>query len=139
MVFAMNNVEERLRKQNVNLNNLLSLMNEWIGLYQRNKCLASFFNHYKYSTIAIYGMGIVGEKVFDELISSSIKISYCIDNDIYKKKYRGVEIITSEEEFENVDAIVVTPITYFDEIKEQIGKRVECPIVSLEDIIYELY
>ena len=37
-----------------------------------------------------------------------------------------------------VDVIVVTAISYFDEIEEKLSERVDCPVVSLEDIVYEL-
>ena len=40
------------------------------------------------------------------------------------------------EEFENVDAVVVTAITFFDEIREELTTKIGCPIVSLEDILY---
>ncbi len=36
-----------------------------------------------------------------------------------------------------VDAIVVTAITFYDEIKEELSRKIDCPIISLEDILYE--
>jgi hypothetical protein len=37
-----------------------------------------------------------------------------------------------------VDAIVVTAITFFDEIEEKLSEKIDCPIISLDDILYEV-
>ena len=37
-----------------------------------------------------------------------------------------------------VDAIVVTPVSYFDSIEKVLKARVSCPILSLADILCEL-
>ncbi len=44
-------------------------------------------------------------------------------------------IKTLQEEWPKVDAIVVTAIYAFDEIKEGIEKKAGCPIISMRDII----
>ena len=41
-----------------------------------------------------------------------------------------------ESELEKVDVIVVTAITFFKEIEEMLNQRVDCPVISLEDILY---
>ena len=43
-----------------------------------------------------------------------------------------------DDDLENVDAIVVTAITFFDEIAEKLEEKVNCPVISLEDILYEV-
>ena len=45
---------------------------------------------------------------------------------------------TADDTFPKVDAVVVTAITFFDEIKMELSKKLECPIISLEEILYEL-
>ena len=42
------------------------------------------------------------------------------------------------EKLEKVDAIVVTAIAYFDDINDNLSSKTDCPIISLEDIIYEM-
>ena len=36
------------------------------------------------------------------------------------------------------DAVIVTAIYNFDEIEEKLSDLIDCPIISLEDIIYEI-
>ena len=42
------------------------------------------------------------------------------------------------EELEKVDVIVVTAITFFESIENELSSKVEYPIVSLEDVLYEV-
>ena len=43
-----------------------------------------------------------------------------------------------EDELEPVDAVVVTAITFFNEIEQKLSKKLDCEIISLEDILYEV-
>ena len=43
-----------------------------------------------------------------------------------------------DDDLEEVDAVVVTAITFFDEIEEKLSQKIDCPIISLEDILYEI-
>ena len=36
------------------------------------------------------------------------------------------------------DAVVVTTVTFFDGIEEKFSIKLNCPIISLEDILYEV-
>lgn len=117
---------------------LFLMMNRWVKVKQKGKNLALFFEKNRYKTIAIYGMSYVGETLLDELKDSEIKVVYGIDNNACAI-YADVEIdvFSMDEELEDVDAIVVTAVTYFDEIIEQLEKKVSCPIISLEDVLSE--
>ena len=80
-------------------------------------------------------MSYIGERLFEELKNSSIIIKYGID----KTKngiYFDLDIVTVEDELATVDAIIVTAFHYFDEIEKQLSRKVQCPIISIEDILY---
>ena len=44
--------------------------------------------------------------------------------------------MTMEDELPTVDAVVVTAVFYFDQIASELQEKVECPIVSVEDVLY---
>ena len=116
---------------------LFLMMNQWVKVKQEGKNLASYFEKNGYKKIAIYGMSYAGETLIDELKNTNIKVSYGID----KKAdtiYADVDIVTMEDTLDEVDAVVVTAITFFDEIEEKLSDKVDCPILSLEDILYEV-
>ena len=73
----------------------------------------------------------------EELRDTGIEVVYGID----KKAgsiYSEVNIVTMDDILEDVDAIVVTAITFYDEIEEKLSDKMDCPIISLEDILYEV-
>ena len=116
---------------------LFLMMNQWVKVKQEGKRLASYFEKNGYHEIAIYGMSYAGETLVSELTGSNITIKYGIDqraNNLYEE----FDIVSPEDELEEVDAIVVTSIKFFDEIEERLREKVNCPIISLEDILYEV-
>lgn len=116
---------------------LFLMMNQWVKVKQEGKNLASYFEKKGYREIAIYGLSYAGETLVDELEGSGITIKYGIDqkaNNIYEE----FDVVSPEDGLEEVDAIVVTPIKFFDEIEGQLSEKVNCPIISLEDILYEV-
>ena len=116
---------------------LFLMMNQWVKVKQEGKNLAEYLEREGYHEIAIYGMSYAGETLVDELQGSNVKIKYGID----KKAdaiYAEFDVVSPDDEMEEVDAIVVTSITFFDEIEEMLSEKVSCPIISLEDILYEV-
>ena len=116
---------------------LFQMMNQWVKAKQEGKNLSWYFDANNYKNIAIYGMSFVGETLVDELKDTNTTVKYGIDKNA-DSIYSEVDIVTMEDELADVDVIVVTAITFFDEIAEKLGEKVDCPIISLEDILYEV-
>lgn len=114
-----------------------NMLNQWMILKKEGKTLASWFVDNGYRTIAIYGMGEMGNRLYDELQGTEIKVLYAVDKN-GSATYSELDVVDLEDELENVDAMVVTSVFAFDEIKEQLCQKVDFPIVSLEDIIFEV-
>lgn len=117
--------------------NLFIMMSEWVRIKQEGKSIADYLKQNEYKTIAIYGMSYAGERLLEELQNSGVLVKYAIDKKA-DEKYSEVDICLPEEKLEAVDAIIVTAITFVDEIEKMLSKKVSCPIISLEDILYEL-
>lgn len=116
---------------------LFLMMNQWVKVKQQGKNLASYFEKNGYQTIAVYGMSYAGETLVAELAGSSIKIKYGIDKNA-GAIYADLDVVTIDDELARVDAIVVTAVTFFDAIEEQLLNKIDCPILSLEDVLYEV-
>lgn len=130
---------EEMKKANSLSNKHLSLflmMNQWVKSKQEGKNLEEYFKKHGYHRIAIYGMSYVGETLVNELKNSKIEIVYGIDQNV-NTIYADVNIFSIEDEFEEVDAVVVTAITFFKDIEKALSSKINCPILSLEDILYE--
>lgn len=116
---------------------LFLMMNQWVKVKQEGKNLANYFEKRGYKKIAIYGMSYAGETLIDELKDTGITVAYGIDRRA-DAIYADVDVVTMEDDLDEVDAIVVAAITYFDEIEEQLSGKIDCPVLSLEDVLYEV-
>lgn len=114
-----------------------NMLNEWLMIKQEGKSLEKYFTDNGYHVIAIYGMGEMGNRLFNELKGTSIKVKYAIDKEA-SSTYSEIEVLEIEDNLSEVDAVVVTAVFAFDEIEEKLQEVVGCPIISLEDIIFEM-
>lgn len=117
--------------------NYYTMLNQWLILKQSGKNLSEYFQSNHYQTIAIYGMGEMGNRLFDELQNSDIKVACGIDRES-ECVYAEIDIYSPDQTLPEVDVIVVTSTFAFDEIQTALSSKVSCPVVSLEDIVYEI-
>ncbi|MBD5489856.1 MAG: hypothetical protein HDR13_13880 [Lachnospiraceae bacterium] len=116
---------------------LFLMMNQWVKVKQEGKHLADYLEQKGYKSIAIYGMSYAGERLLEELKGSNIEVRYGIDRNA-ETIYSDIDLVTNEDRLEPVDAIIITSIFFFDEIEKQLSEKVDYPIISLEDILYEV-
>ena len=116
---------------------LFRSLNQWLLLKQEGKSLAKYFSDNEYKTIAIYGMGEMGNRLYDELKGTDITVKYAIDKEM-SSIYSELEVMDPQETLEEVDAIIVSAIFAFDEIEEELSKKVSCPVISLDDVVFEV-
>ena len=66
-------------------------------------------------------------------------MAYGIDKNI-DEVFDEIEVFSLDninEATEQVDAVVVTAIFAYDEIREELEKHFDCVILSLEDVVFE--
>jgi len=114
-----------------------NLLNQWLMIKQEGKNLEQFFLDKNYHSIAIYGMGEMGNRLYEELKGTSIEVKYAIDKNA-GKTYSELEVVELEDDLKKVDVIVVSAVFAFDEIEVELSEKMDCPIISLEDVVYEL-
>jgi hypothetical protein len=114
-----------------------SMLVSWLAIMQRGMSLEIYFQRKGYRSVAIYGMKEIGERLYQELQNSNIVVKYAIDQNA-DNIYTKCEVLNPEEELEDVDVIIVTAIHFFDDIKEKLCKKMDCPIVSIADIVQEI-
>lgn len=116
---------------------LYLMMNQWVKVKKEGKKMSSYFEKNNFYKIAVYGMSYAGERLVEELKDSNIEIKYGIDKNA-DSIYSDINLVTMNDRLDEVDAVVITAITYFDVIKENLSLKMDCPIISLEDILFEL-
>ena len=118
---------------------IIKMFNQWLIIKQEGKSVDAYFKENNYKKIAIYGMGYAGRRLLDDLKGTGIEVVYTVDRKMSNVSAE-TELISKEEIpwKPQVDIIVVTAITFFSDIEEELCDMVDCPIISMEDIIYEL-
>lgn len=116
---------------------LYLMMNQWVKVKQEGKSISGFLSEKGYHKIAIYGMNYVGETLYDELRNSGIEVAYAIDRNA-DSIFSEVDVVTPDAELDQVDAIIVTPIFFYDEIEEMLSGKTDADILCMEDILYAI-
>lgn len=116
---------------------LFLLMNEWVKVKQQNKSVEDSLLKQGYKKIGIYGMSYAGQRLCDDLVNTSVEIVCCMDQKS-GGSYRGYEIASVKDCPGGMDVVIVTPVFYYDEIRQQLERSVSARIISLEEVIYGL-
>ncbi len=113
---------------------IIKMMRRWIKVRQKGKTLDEYFASNGYDEIAIYGMGYLGQSLADELENTPIHVKYGIDKKAVDVS-ADFEIISPEEPFERVDAVVITTMMNYNEIRNDLVQRIDRPIISLSEVL----
>ncbi len=116
---------------------MFQVMKLWVSTCQNKKCMEQYLADSGYHNIAIYGLSFIGEALYQELAGSNIKISFGIDQSV-KSKLHNLKVYHPSENLPEVDAVIVTAVTYFDDIEATLVSKMKCPIISIEDVLLEM-
>lgn len=116
---------------------LFLMMDQWVSVKQEGKNLSGYFEKNGYKKIAIYGMSYAGIALARELKNTATEVKYGIDKNAGNLS-APIKVLSPESDLDKVDAVVVTAVSYFDQIEEELRRKFGCPILSLEDIVYEV-
>lgn len=116
---------------------MFKMMDRWVEIKQEGRNLAEYFVENGYQKVIVYGMHYAGERLVEELKNTNIQVVCGIDKKA-QSIFADIDVITKDDLIPETDVIVVTAISFFDEIENEMKDKVDCPIVSLEDVVYEL-
>lgn len=112
---------------------LYILMCLWMKKKIEGKSVAEYLMQLNIKKIAIYGCSYLGKLLKKELDESGIEITCFMDQN--PGEYEGIIIKEPEETVTDVELIIVTPITFFNEIQEKLLEKTLAEVVSLQEII----
>lgn len=108
---------------------------QWLTIKQNGGTLRPYFEDNQIQTIAIYGLGILGELFYKDLKETDIEIRYAIDRLPDSRNIKELNLYLPHQPLPNADLIVITPVHLFWEITQEMSLRTSIPMVSLEDIV----
>jgi len=111
-------------------------MTNWNDLKISNHNLGDFLYEKSYRNIIIYGFGRNGHMFYRDILNSKINCVGIIDKS-YKinEQNEQIKILILNEQFPKCDVVIVTVIDKYSEIYNDIKNKVECPIISLYEVI----
>lgn len=114
-----------------------STCKRWILLEEKNRNVAEWFQKYNVSNIGIYGLGYLGKHLLHELERSDRHIVFIIDKN-EKISHKDIPVFHSVNQLPEVEMIVVTAVTYYEEIERELKQATLAQIVSLDTILADL-
>lgn len=111
------------------------MMIEWMDTAAKGFRLDEYLKNYGYHRIAVYGGGDMGKHLIRQLAGTEIQVKYVIDKTVFPNQVDMLPVYRPTDTLPAVDAVIVTPICEYLKIKEKILEQMNCPIISLEDMI----
>ncbi len=110
----------------------------WIKNILTGKKIENCLLEKGYQNIAIYGMHYLGDCLVDELKGSGVLVKYGIDMNAERIYREDLEIYKLQSDLEKVDAVIVTAVTDYEKLEEEIRDKMgsEIPVILLEDLLF---
>lgn len=113
---------------------MLSVVLKWLEIRQEGHLLDEYFKQRDIHSIAIYGMGALGCRLYDELENSDIEVKYLLD-----RNPNGMDKVfkfaSLDKEILDVDAVIVTVVSGEKQIVNEIRKQEYKNVTGLSEII----
>ena len=116
---------------------MFHVMLDWMKFRNQGIGLSKFFEKKNYFNVAIYGMGYIGECIYDELRESSISVKYGIDKTAVDFKGE-LSVFRVQDKLEPVDAVVLTIAGDKDLYTKLIKGKLDCPVWGVSEILLDL-
>ena len=114
------------------------LMYQWVEIKRKGLRIDEFLLQKGYGNIALYGIGDVGKAFLKEMEGGCVYVAYAIDKNADDTAF-ALKVVSPDSPLEPVDAIIVSAIFAYDDIHSNLSAKVDCPIIPLDDLLYEMY
>ncbi len=112
------------------------LMDQWLTCKEHNHQFTKYFSENNIKSVAIYGIGKIGNHLKYELDRGGIPLSYVIDekeNVIYEKE----EHYSLKDSLPMVDVVIVTSVNEYEEIRKKIlNNNRMLYVISVDKLIH---
>lgn len=114
------------------------ILTRWMDAHLRGCRLSHILRKNDYQCIAIYGYAEIGKMFYKELEQDQFKVSYIMDKRYQDADKKAPNVFPPQKGLPEVDAVIVTAVYYFDEIKEELSRLDFKNIISFRDLIESL-
>lgn len=112
-----------------------TLSDKWLATKIEGNSLNSVLMKNGYRKIGIYGMSKMGQCLYYDLTKSGCEVIYVTD----QRSMPHFEcFVPVDNEFPDADLLIISVMSEFVQIKEKLTSKVDCPIMSLEELLYKM-
>lgn len=115
---------------------LFNVLEQWLSNKQNNINIEEYLMKQGYQKIAIYGMSVLGNLLYQELKETKVEVSYAIDRNADNMHFE-LPVLKPSDEYGKVDVIIVTAVLDYEKIKKNILTKTQVNVISIEDIVFE--
>lgn len=126
---------KKLERRKMELDKLLELLYVLVRFRNEGGSFKPFMVKNNYKSVAVYGMGRVGEVVCDYLIQDGIKLAYGIDIGPDYVFY-DLPIYSPEDDLPSVDVVIVTVLD--ENVTDILRNNGKYNYIMLDDYLKEL-
>lgn len=115
-----------------------NLFDSWLAAKEENRNIAGLLADHGITKVAVYGGGKVGNHLLAELKNTEVSVSYIIDRKCKTVSERDIPVYDPDsiaKVSEKVDAVIVTAVFDFANIKESLAGKITCPVLSLNEVL----
>lgn len=121
---------------------IIAIYDHWVYLEHRGVHVGDYLCMHDHHKIAIYGMSSLGDRLYDLLADSDIETVFAMDRRA-KEFTCAIPVFCLEDEqvteyMKQVDAVIVTAVSGFGSIKEEIESKHGITTLSLKNILVEM-
>ena len=110
----------------------VEILDQWMSLKNKNVSISRLLKEENCKKIAIYGLGMIGNHLYEELIDTEIDIVGIDQTEIYNNF--KMSIYKPDEFPKDIDLIIVTPLKY-ETIYLKLRENYDGRIMSLQQIL----
>lgn len=111
------------------------ILSSWLEINLYGRTICTYLQQRKYGKIVIYGMGMLGKLLVQELYNHKMEISYGIDQNEYIGKKFDFSVYRLEDILPEADIVIVTVEYAFQDVKQQLQKKGNYCIISLKELL----
>lgn len=114
-------------------------MDIWMQNRENNKSIGHYLRNKGVEKIGVYGYGILGRHLIFELKQAGLENVWITDrrDNINQNFYSFVNLLEGDF-IPETELVIVTAVGNVEEIENILRNKVDCPIVSLEEIVGEM-
>lgn len=135
-------VNDRLQQNrsvcNIKFSQMFQIMYQWMCLKNRKIYIDAYLKRKEISCIAIYGMGYIGECLYEELERTDVKVLYGIDQSALDYEGRLPIYRVDDENLGTVDAVIITVANISKDWIDKVRKKVKCPVYTMSDLLMNM-